>query len=88
MSVPGAPLGVPMTPLSESTLAAPQMEAALRADLDRERAMGDVKVPDEVDKDGNIVHRSLDDKMNEVDAYKTVADQIAACASPGQAEAA
>lgn len=88
VNVSGAPLDVPLTPLSESTLSSPQMEAALRADLDRERAMGDVKVPDEVDKDGNIVHRSLDDKMNEVDAYKTVADQIAACASPGQAEAA
>lgn len=73
---------VPVSPVTESTLASPQFDAALRADIDRERMTKDVQIPVDVDKDGNPIHRSLDAAMDEVDAYKAAAEQIAACAAP------
>jgi hypothetical protein len=69
------------------TLASPDHADALRADIDRARMTGDVKVPVGIDEQGNVVHRSVDDAMNEVDAYHEAADQIASCAAPA-AEAA
>lgn len=60
----------------------PDHQEALRADIDRARAMKDVKVPVDIDADGNVVHRSVDGAMREVDAYKEMADHITACANP------
>lgn len=64
------------------TIAGPEHDVALRADIDRARALGDVQIPVDVDKDGNAVMRGVDAAMNEVDAYKTAAEQIQACAAP------
>lgn len=69
------------------TLTAPDHQDAIRADIDRERAMGDVKVPG-VDENGNHTMVSVDKAMDEVDAYKQAAEQIQACASPPAEEAA
>lgn len=60
----------------------PELEQALRADIDRARATEDVKIPIDVDKDGNPVFRSVDGAMEEIDAYKKAAEQIKACAAP------
>ena len=54
---------------------------AIRADIDRERAMGDFKVPS-VDENGNHTMVSVDAAIDEVDAYKAAAEQIKACAAP------
>lgn len=64
----------------------PDYQNALQADIDRERVAGDKQIPVGVDADGNIVRRSIDAAMNEVEAYKTAADQLAACAAPEPAE--
>jgi hypothetical protein len=63
------------------TLTAPDHQDAIRADIDRERAMGDFKVPG-VDENGNHVMHSVDAGMEQVDAYKRAAEQIQACANP------
>jgi hypothetical protein len=68
------------------TLTAPDHQDAIRADIDRERAMGDVKVPG-IDEQGNHTMVSVDAAMDQVDAYKAAADHIQACANPA-AEAA
>lgn len=81
----GAP--VPVAPVDESRLASPEFSAALRADIDRERATGDVQIPVDVDKDGNPVMRGVDAAMNEVDAFQKAAEQIQACAAPAPEEA-
>jgi hypothetical protein len=65
------------------TLAAPDHQDAIRADIDRARAMGDVQVPG-VDENGNHVMMSVDKAVEEVDKYKQVAEQIQACANPVQ----
>lgn len=70
----------------QETLASPQHEAALRADIDRTRAVGDVKIPSGVDANGEPVYRSLDSAMTEIDHYNEIAQQVQACAAP-QAEA-
>jgi hypothetical protein len=93
MRGPGEGAPVAAAPLTESTVTAPDFAAALRADIDRERATGDVTVPDAVGADRNVTHRSVDAAMNEIDAYKAAADQMASCAAPEpepaeQAEAA
>lgn len=64
-------------------------EAALRADVEREQ-IADAKrtIPVGLDEHGNIIERSLDDLQNEVEAYRKVADQIAACAAPVEEGAA
>lgn len=64
----------------------PDFQNAIRGDIDRERVKGDVQIPVDVDKDGNAVMRGVDSAMNEVDAYKTAADEIQACASGPAAE--
>lgn len=72
-----------LTPATvEKTLGSPDHEAALRADIDRARATGDVKIPAGVDEKGEPIYRSLDGAMDEIDAYKAAADQIKACANP------
>lgn len=63
------------------TLAAPDHQEAIRADIDRERALGDVQVPG-LDEQGNHTMVSVDKAMDEVDAYKAAAEQIQACANP------
>lgn len=68
------------------TLTAPDHQDAIRADIDRERAMGDVKVPG-IDEQGNHTMVSVDAAMDQVDAYKAAAEHIQACANP-MAEAA
>jgi hypothetical protein len=65
------------------TLTAPDHQDAIRADIDRERAMGDVQVPG-LDESGNHTMVSVDKAMDEVDAYKKLADDIQACAAPAQ----
>jgi hypothetical protein len=67
------------------TLAAPDHQDAIRADIDRARAMGDVQVPG-VDEQGNHTMISADKAMDEVDAYKAAAEQIQACANPAAEE--
>lgn len=66
----------------EKTLGSPDHEAAMRADIDRARATGDIKIPAGVDEKGEPIYRSLDGAMDEIDAYKAAADQIKACANP------
>ncbi len=68
-------------------LTAPDHQDAIRADIDRERAMGDVQVPG-IDENGNHTMLSVDKAMDEVDAYKNAAEQIQACANPPAEEAA
>ena len=65
------------------TLTAPDHQDAIRADIDRERAMGDVQVP-HTDENGNHTMVSVDKAMDQVDAYKAAAEQIQACANPVQ----
>jgi hypothetical protein len=65
------------------TLTAPAHQDAIRADIDRARAVGDVQVPG-VDELGNHTMVSVDAAMDEVDAYKQAAEQIQACANPVQ----
>ena len=65
------------------TLTAPDHQDAIRADIDRERALGDVQVPG-VDELGNHTMVSVDKAMDQVDAYKAAAEQIQACANPVQ----
>ncbi len=69
------------------TLTAPDHQDAIRADVDRERALGDVQVPG-VDENGNHTMISIDKAMDEVDAYKQAAEQIQACANPPTEEKA
>lgn len=59
----------------------PEHEAALRADIDRSRATGDVQIPT-LNEKGEPVMRSVDGALTEVDAYKAMAEQIKACAVP------
>lgn len=59
----------------------PAHQEAIRADIDRARALSDVKVP-HTDEQGNHSMRSVDAAMDEVDAYKQAAEQIQACANP------
>jgi hypothetical protein len=66
----------------DKAVASPEFEQALRADIDRARATGDVKIPAGVDEKGEPVFRSVDAAMNEIDALKAAADQIKACANP------
>lgn len=66
----------------EQTVGSPEHDAALRADIDRARATGDVKIPAGVDEKGEPIFRSVDSAMDEVDAYKAAAEQIQACANP------
>jgi hypothetical protein len=68
------------------TLTDPAHQDAIRADIDRARAMGDVKVPG-IDANGKHTMVGVDAAMDEVDAYKAAAEQIQACANP-MAEAA
>jgi hypothetical protein len=65
------------------TLTAPDHQAAIRADIDRERAMGDFKVP-KTDENGSHTMVGVDAAVEEVDAYKKLAEQIQACATPIQ----
>jgi hypothetical protein len=65
------------------TLTAPDHQDAIRADIDRARAMGDVQVPG-MDENGNHTMLSVDKAMDQVDAYKKLAEQIQVCANPVQ----
>lgn len=67
-------------------LGTPEHEAALRADIDRARAAGDIQVPAFdtngkaiLDAQGKPTFQSLDTAMKDVDDLKTVAEQIKAC---------
>ncbi len=66
----------------DQMIGSPEHEAALRADIDRARAQGDVKIPAGVDEKGEPIMRSVDGAMDEIDAYKKAAEQIKACANP------
>ncbi len=87
--IPAEPAVEPREPVTDpaKAMASPDYQDAVRADIDRERMTADRQIPVDIDKDGEPVYRSLDGAMNEVDAYKNAADQIAACAAPA-AEAA
>jgi hypothetical protein len=78
----------PAPPLQTSeqmnkTLTAPDHQEAIRADIDRARALSDVQVPG-VDENGNHVMVGVDKAVDQVDAYKLVAEQLQACANPVQ----
>lgn len=79
----GPPAPLQTTEDMAKTLAEPAHQEAIRADIDRARAMGDVKVP-HTDENGVHSMRSVDAAMDEVDAYKQAAEQIQACANPVQ----
>jgi hypothetical protein len=68
------------------TLTDPAHQEAIRADIDRARATGDIQVPG-VDENGKHTMVGVDAAMDEIDAYKLAAEQIQACANP-TAEAA
>lgn len=78
---PGPPAPLQTREQMESVLTAPDHQAAIRADIDRARAMSDVQVP-HTDENGVHSMRSVDAAMDEVDAYKAAAEQIQACANP------
>lgn len=67
------------------TLSSPDHQDAIRADIDRARALKDVQVPG-IDENGNHTMIGVDKAMDEVDAYKAAAEQIQACANPAQEE--
>jgi hypothetical protein len=79
-------------PTPAPDLQSPDYHAAIRADIDRERVnaldRGDasMKIPVDVDKDGNVIHRSVDDAIGEVEHYRQAADQIQACATGAEPE--
>jgi hypothetical protein len=79
---------VPPEPTAAKATETPDFAAAVRSDIDRERMIDDRKIPVDVDKNGNVVYRSLDDMADEVDAYHAAADQIQACAAPAPAKGA
>ena len=87
--LPTVPRETPTEPLrliepaeTAQALASPEHQAALRSDIDRARAMGDVKVPIGLDERGEPIFRSVDAAVAEVDAYKKAAEQIQACVNP------
>jgi predicted kinase len=51
------------------------------------RQQAEQRIPVAVDAEGNVTYQSIQKAVDEVDAYKTAAEQIAACAAPA-AEAA
>jgi len=65
------------------TLTAPDHQEAIRADIDRARAMSDLQVPG-IDENGNHTMISVDKAVDEVDAYKKLAEEIQVCANPVQ----
>ena len=82
---PAEPIPTPVEPVAD--IHAADFQGAVRADLDRELPgirgrEEEVRFPTAIDADGNISYQSIDKALNEVDSYKTAADQIAACASP------
>lgn len=81
--VPGPQPALQSPEQMAATLTAPDHQDAIRADIDRARAMGDVQVPG-IDANGNHTMVSVDGAMDEVDAYKQAAEQIQACANPVQ----
>jgi hypothetical protein len=84
VKAPEGPQPITQTPdQMRETLTAPDHQEAIRADIDRARAMGDVQVPG-MDENGNHVMMSVDKAVDEVDKYKQVAEQIQACANPVQ----
>jgi hypothetical protein len=66
----------------QKTLASPQHEEALRADIDRARAAADIKIPVGVDADREPIMGSLDREMKKIDDYHAIAEQVQACAAP------
>jgi hypothetical protein len=78
---PNAPQPALQTPdQMAETLAAPDHQDAIRADIDRARAMSDVQVPG-IDENGNHTMLSVDAAMDQVDAYKALSEHIQACAA-------
>lgn len=69
----------PVTPVTKPT---PELDQAFRADVERELVAGDKQIPID-DK-----MTSLDGAMNELENYKTAADQIAACTAAAPEEPA
>lgn len=82
---PTAPLPAPEAPLPVEppgkVITAPDYQQAVRNDIDRERALGDRQIPIGTDANGNVIMRSLDSAMDEIDGLKNAADQIQACAA-------
>jgi hypothetical protein len=78
---PKAPEPIGVQP-PENVVGTPDHDAAMRADIDRERMTGDRQIPVGVDAEGNAIMRSLDGAMDEIDALKKAADEIQACAAP------
>lgn len=86
------PAPAPLAPIEPKevaqTLAAPDHEAAVRADIERAIAMKDVKIPAGVDEAGEPIYRSATAALDEVDQIKAAADHIQACVNPPAKEAA
>lgn len=80
---PGPPAPLQTPDEMRDTLTAPDHQEAIRADIDRARAMSDVQVPG-IDENGNHVMIGVDKAVDQVDAYKLVAEQLQACANPVQ----
>jgi hypothetical protein len=68
----------------QEAVSTPEMQTALRADLDRERMLGDVQV--HMGTEDQLAPQSLDSLLNDVDNQRAAADQIEACANPAPAE--
>ena len=73
-------------------LQAPQAQDAMRADIERAideaAAKGKaLRVPLGVDLNGEPIFQSAGSALDQIDAYKALAQQIAACAMPGAAAA-
>jgi hypothetical protein len=64
----------------QEAVSTPEMQTALRADLDRERMLGDVQV--HMGTEDELKPQSLDSLLNDIDNQRAAADQIEACANP------
>lgn len=68
-------------------LTSPDHAEAVRADIDRARMTGDVKLPVGKDENGDPIYRSLDSAIKgDVDSVNELAEQIQACAAPAAPE--
>lgn len=71
-----------------ATLASPQAEQAIRADIERAldeaaKAGKKLQIPVGKDADGNVQFRSVAGALDDIDARKALADAIEQCALPG-----
>ena len=87
IEAPAEPERTTVTPVKETT---PELEQAACAPMwiAKARLATSRSRTGRHDADGNVQYRSIDAAMNEIDGYKTAAEQIAACAAPAPEEKA